>query len=202
MRIISTRPGAIVQGAFFGAAILAFAANGFAEEGPHEHGVARLNLAIEGRALEIELIAPGADIVGFEHAPTTPDQKAAVKDAVARLKAGADLFAPPKDARCALEKAKVESSLIEDDEDHDHEHEHEKKEHEKHDDHHGHDDEEAHAEFRAHYHFECAEPAALIHLETRFFKTFPAAREIEARWITPKGQGAAELTASNPRMKF
>lgn len=39
------------------------------EHGAHEHGVAQLNLVLEGEKLLIELASPGVNIVGFEHAP-------------------------------------------------------------------------------------------------------------------------------------
>ena len=42
-----------------------------ASERAHEHGVVQLSIAIEGNEVEIELVVPGADAVGFEHAAGT-----------------------------------------------------------------------------------------------------------------------------------
>jgi len=53
------------------------------ELGAHEHGHSALNVAIEGGSVEMELIAPGADIVGFEHAATSEADKVAVEQAEA-----------------------------------------------------------------------------------------------------------------------
>jgi Protein of unknown function (DUF2796) len=39
------------------------------EHGPHVHGVAQLNVALDGNVLWIELNSPAMNIVGFEHAP-------------------------------------------------------------------------------------------------------------------------------------
>ena len=52
---------------------------------PHVHGHGTLNIAIEDKRVSMELEVPGMDIVGFEHAPSTDDQKAAVEKAKARL---------------------------------------------------------------------------------------------------------------------
>ena len=47
------------------------------ELGAHEHGHSTLTIAVEGTRVAMELSAPGADIVGFEHAAETDEQKAA-----------------------------------------------------------------------------------------------------------------------------
>ena len=39
--------------------------------GAHEHGVGRLNAALDGQTLELELESPAMNLVGFEHAATT-----------------------------------------------------------------------------------------------------------------------------------
>ena len=55
------------------------------ELGSHEHGHGTFNVAIDGKTVAIELIAPGADIVGFEHTPKTDEQKAKLAAAKAAL---------------------------------------------------------------------------------------------------------------------
>ena len=54
----------------------------------HEHGVALLNIAVEGYNLYIEFSSPSANIVGFEHHPRTLEQKDAVAGAVRTLQQG------------------------------------------------------------------------------------------------------------------
>ena len=205
-------------GLLLAAGLLAKAAE--AQHGPHEHGVGQLNLAWDGEELEIELIAPGVDIVGFEHPAESSEDKRAVAAAIERLSEAARLFRFPSAAGCALEEAEVESSQMEEEHDHDHaEHEddHGHAEHEEEHDHaehgdehdhaeHGHEaaDEEGepHAEFHAHYHFRCAQPEALSHLDVAYFEAFPAARELEVQMVTPQGQDAQELTAEDTRLNF
>ncbi|MGB0749002.1 MAG: DUF2796 domain-containing protein [Magnetospiraceae bacterium] len=178
------------------------AAKSAAESAPHEHGVGHLNVAIEGDEIEIELMAPGADLVGFEHDAATPEKEAAVATAMAILSAGEKLFAFPESAGCRLEEAEVgDDHLDGHDADHGmHDHDVKDEDEEEHD--HAHDEDEQHSEFHAHYHFECKNMKAVSYLETRYFESFPNTRELEAQFITPQGQGAAVLTPANPRLGF
>ncbi|MCG8507770.1 MAG: DUF2796 domain-containing protein [Rhodospirillales bacterium] len=206
--------------AFALSALLATTALGSEREhGAHQHGHGQLNIAVEGHELEMELVSPGADIVGFEHHAESAADKQAIEEATALLKKGGTLFVPAAGAKCRLEEAHVESAMMEDD-DHDHhakeeahghdkEHAHEKEhEHEKehaHEKEHGHghaDHEETHSEFHVHYHFHCDNPDRLTHIDVRFFEHFPGAEELEVQAISAKGQTAAELTGQTARFTF
>ena len=198
-----------------GLGIIIAAAPATAAQKAHEHGHAALNIAIEDDGIEMELISPGADIVGFEHAPDTDADRAAVQDAIAKFQKG--LFTLPEAAGCELEAVGIYSSLLPDgkpihsgdhhhDEDHKDDHGHgDKDDDHKHDDHKddhaGHDDEE-HAEFRVHFHYECNDTAALTGLSTSYFAEFPNAQELDAAALTANGQVAAELTAGDASLKF
>ncbi len=164
----------------------------------HVHGVAKLNVAIEGETVEMELIAPGADIVGFEHEPESPRDKAAVTAAARSLEDGAGLFVFPREAGCRLVEAKIESGLLEDD----HAEEEAHGNGPEHGEEHGGEEDEAHAEFHAQYRFSCAHPDRLSHVDVRFFEQFPSGRELEAQTNSPRGQSAQELTASSTRLKL
>ncbi len=174
----------------------------------HVHGVGQLNVAVEGNEVEIELISPGADIVGFEHEPTSDADKMAVSTAVETLENGGNLFTFPAGAACELEEAEVASAQLIGEED-----DHASHAHEAHDDHadehdHGHDDhddhadEGGHAEFHAHYHFHCDNPDALTHVDVNLFEHFERAGELEVQALTPNGQQAAELTPGAARLEF
>ena len=200
------------------AAVIAFGADrtmaSERQHGAHVHGVGQLNVAVEGDEVALELISPGADIVGFEHAPASDEDRSAVAEAAAALGRGAALFVFPSAAACHLEEAEVESSLLKsqhDDHDHDdhekhghgeddgHDHgDHEEHGHDDHDDHdhdehegHDHgeaDDDEPHAEFHAHYHFHCDNPARLSHIDVKLFERFPSMRELEVQAISPEAR--------------
>lgn len=147
----------------------------------HVHGAGKLNVAIEGDTVSIELSAPADDIVGFEHLATTPEDKAAVAKAVVALKDGAGLFVFPAAAGCRLEEAKVESGLLA-----------------------GAKPEpgDNHADFDADYRFRCAQPGKIDGIEVKFFARFPKAGELAVQAVTPKGQTKRELTPKAARLKF
>lgn len=182
-----------------------------ASERAHEHGVGQLSIAIEGNEVEIELVVPGADAVGFEHAARTDSERKAVVAAAEKLKEAKRLIRLTSGAHCHVEKTEVASALLDSDKDehdhaHDHKHEkHAKQDEHKHNEHKEHDkhaDGEIHSEFTAHYHFHCDHPEKLTGADVEFFKVFPSAHELVARWITSKGQGVTELTAKATRLKF
>lgn len=177
------------------AALAAVATAAEHSPGAHVHGVSRLNIAVDGTQVEIELEAPGSDIVGFEHMAETDADKAAVTQASAALKAGERLFAFPADAGCRLESAEVESPMIM------------RKNGQPKD--HGRggegdpQDGRRHTEFHAHYLFHCDRPEKLTRIDARnFFARFPAVREIEIQAITPSGQRAGELTPTAATWTF
>ena len=196
-----------------------------AEQKAHEHGSAALNIAVEDDGVQMELIAPGADIVGFEHAPGSDEDRAAVQKAVATFQEG--LFKLPEAAGCELEAVGIYSSLLPDGEPvhkgehHDHDHDHKDEHHAEksddghdHKDEHGHDDHakghdhehhedgEEHAEFRVHFHYECKDAAAVTGFDTSYFAAFPNAQELDVSAITSTGQAAAELTGENTSIEF
>ena len=182
-----------------------------ASERAHEHGVGQLSIAIEGNEVEIELVVPGADAVGFEHAARTDSERKAVVAAAEKLKEAKRLIRLTSGAHCHVEKTEVASALLDSDKDeHDHAHDHKHEKHAKQDEHkhnehkeHAkHADSEIHSEFTAHYHFHCDHPEKLTGADVEFFKVFPSAHELVARWITGKGQGVTELTAKATRLKF
>jgi hypothetical protein len=163
--------------------------------GAHVHGVARLNVAIEGKELYLELESPAMNLVGFEHMPSNHEQEAAVEKTVKTLEQGDRIFTIPSAANCKLVEAEVQSPL------HEEQHgEHQGDKHEDDADHHDHED--GHSEFHAAYHFQCAAPAALTYIDVRLFKLFPETKDIDVQFISDKGQGAAELSASNHRLSF
>jgi len=56
--------------------------------GAHEHGVARLALAVEGAEIFVSLEAPGDAVFGFEREPETDEEWALVAERISGLEAG------------------------------------------------------------------------------------------------------------------
>ena len=167
--------------------------------GAHEHGHSVLNIAIEGDRIEMELMAPGMDIVGFEHVAETEQDKGAVAEAEAALSDPLALFVMPEEAGCAIETAAVE---LEAEDEHEGEHAEEGEHGEEHaeEEHAEHEGEESHTEFHAEYAITCTSPDDLGGIEFAFFDRFPGAEEIEVTVITENGQTSYEVERDSPRI--
>ena len=153
----------------------------------HEHGVASLNVALDGQTLEIQLQSPAMNLVGFEHEAKSGADKAKVAAARQHLEQPQALFALPIEAKCALQDSELDSPLFGG-------HAHEE---------HEHADEHGHSDIDASYRFACANAEALQTLELgSFFGTFPGTEKLEVQLIGPSGQQGAELTPSNSRLSF
>ena len=180
------------------------------EAGAHEHGRGTLNIAVEGTRLTMELEAPGADIVGFEHEAKTQKQKAAVEKAKEQLGAPQALFQLPAAAGCEFEASSVSLEGDRHDDEHGHDHGDEAKA-EDHDHAHGarghshtHGDgaggQAEHSSFRAEYAFNCTSPASLTVIGFGYFKVFAGAQKLDVTVITPKQQGRFEVSRAKPRL--
>jgi len=167
----------------------------------HEHGVSTLKIAVEGPLVEMRLVSPGMDIVGFEHAPSTDTDRQAVAKAGALLAEGGTLFILSADAKCGLVNADVDHPFLSSDTE---KHAHGGKHGHDHGEEHGHRDaaDDGHSAFQAQYRFRCEDIGKLRRMDVKLFEKFPAAREIEVEAITPRGQIARDLTPDSPRLDF
>ena len=134
------------------------------ELGTHEHGHVTLQVAISEDAVELVLEAPGANIVGFEHAAETDEQVAAVAAARGALADPMTLIVLPEAAGCTGEPAEVEVHQ-----------------------------EGEHNAFEVRHRLACTDPAAITEIATRLFELYPSIEEIDVEYVTPAGQGAGEL---------
>ncbi len=144
------------------------------DHGAHEHGVSQLNISVSGKKVEIELASPGIDIVGFEHKPSSDEQRESVTKALAKLRQDSAMIVLPVAAKCATTDT--------------HAHLEQKTKN--------------HAEFWVFLHFTCKNPGALDHLKVMAFSTFPNIKEVNAQAITPNGQFGAELTLKRRQLKL
>jgi len=181
------------------------------QHGAHVHGIAMLNLALEGDDVHIELDSPAANIVGFEHAPSSDADHAALDKAVATLRKGNQLFRFNEEASCRMEKSMVESELLDaghpaHGEEHADHHGHEQHGHKEHEhDQHGHEThqgEQAHSDIVAVYHFECDQPGKLTQLAVELFEAFPATEQLKVQYVIESRQGAQNLTPKSHVVKF
>lgn len=153
------------------------------ELGPHVHGTGRLDIVIDGNKLALDLDAPAHDIIGFEHAPGTPEQQAALDKATAALNDAASLFSPSSEAGCKLVKA---NAGLEQPEPADNSAK--KPSGEQH----------AHADINGSFEFECADITRLKAIKLGYFAAFPGAGKLEITISGPKSQATREATRGSP----
>ncbi|MDG3435087.1 DUF2796 domain-containing protein [Vibrio parahaemolyticus] len=178
----------------------------YRQHSAHVHGHVEFNIAQDGSDLLLEITAPGADVIGFEHAPENAEQEKTLQHAVATLEDSNALFAINPQAQCEIEEVHVEHSLggqHEEHEHHDHEgHDHDEHAHHDHDGHEGHDHSEHsdHGEFTVQYRFHCAQVGELSHIQTDWFNQFPSTESVNVNLFTDTTQSATSLTKSNTQI--
>jgi hypothetical protein len=152
----------------------------FAHAAPaHVHGVAKIDLAVDGDKLTLSMEMPLDNTVGFEHLPRTGQQKAALAESMKTLKNATDLFVPSAAAGCAIESMEVGDPFPG-----------------------GKAKADGHADVDADYVFRCAHPERLKGLETTLFKRFGRLHRIDVQRATGSGQGASTLTPERPGMSW
>ena len=166
----------------------------------HVHGVSTAEIAVEHGKAEINIHAPGMDIVGFEYEATSAEDKDAVEAAIRIMLMPENVVTLPEAAGCRL--TEVLAHLHGGDHDHDDTDAHmdDDHDHEDHDEEHDHADEAQHSEFHVSYAFACEDEDALTTINFPFFDQFGNAQEIEAQYVTESGAGQAEITRDAPEL--
>ena len=188
----------------------------------HQHGASSLNIVIENSTVYLEFESPWNNLVGFEHEPSTDEQREAVSQAISLLEQPLSLFSPDGDSACVVASIDIESTMSAEGShsDHDHgdehddEHGHDDKhaehddehghddEHASHDDEHGHDDEHAHhgsdthSEVLVQYSYECESISNLASIDVQLFQHWSGIEQLEVQMAGPSGQSAIEINAS------
>ena len=186
----------------------------------HVHGLSELTIAMDAKTIELQLISPAMNLVGFEYKASSKQDIAAVKQAELLLEQQDSLFLIAG-GDCEHLSTSIDSDGLleagahEDQEKHDDHHDHEKHDdhddHEKHDDHddHGkhddhseHDQGETHSEMVASYSFTCKDTSKLSSIKVALFASFPGIHKVNTLWVTPSKQGSNMLSAKNPTIEF
>ena len=131
-------------------------------------------------ANRIVLELPLESAVGFERAPKTDKEKAALADAAKLLNDANAVFVPTPAAQCTVESSQVSIPHTDG----------------------AAADKDGHADVDATYVFRCANPAALKGVETTLFKHFKRLYRLEARRVGPTGQGSMRLSAKQPTLSW
>ena len=191
----------------------------FRSHDAHVHGQVEVNIAQDGQELLVEVTAPGADVVGFEHAPESAEQKKVFEQAIAQLNKPDELFSF-NNASCTLKFKSVTNTLEgehdeheghdhaehdhDDHKDHDHaEHDHDDHEGHDHHDHEGHDHSQGgHGEFTVEYHYECSDVAKLDTVSTQWFSKFSNTEKMTVNLLTDTAQVQEVLNAERISFRF
>lgn len=152
--------------------LLALAAGPAAAGTTHEHGAARLDIAVDSTRLALALDTPLANLLGFEHAPANAAQRRAVEGALATLRDAARLIRPEAAAGCRLAAVRLRSAVL------------------------GLGDTPAappgeHADLEAEIEFDCQR--APTQLEQGLFDAFPRLQRLELQVVTPARQAGRTL---------
>jgi hypothetical protein len=159
----------------------AFAADRTAPQQPpaHHHGAASLQVSLEGQMLQIAFDGPADNLLGFEHAPRNDAQKQTVARAEQQLKQPTQLFATPAAAGCQAQPPHVEMKLP------------------------AAGTGETHSEVEVEWRWDCAQPAALAHVDVSgLFKAFPRLKQLKVQIVTAQGQKTALLKPGAARFKI
>ena len=149
----------------------------------HEHGVARVDLAVEPGRVTVMLEIPLDNLVGFERAPRDDAERKAVDAALAKLRNAAAMFAIDPAAKCTPGPVALSSAVLslgkpapaagakE-----------------------GHDDLDGSFEFN------CADGFRAGFVEIGLFDAFARLQRIEVQAVTRKGQLKATLKRPSTRL--
>ena len=148
----------------------------------HSHGGAVLSIAAENNAIVMELGTPLYNLLGFEYAPKTPEEKARVSEVEARLTQPETLIRFNPEAGCTYDKPLKSVALF--------------------DEHAHHGDGEAHGsdhkDVILQYGLRCNSIDKLQKLDARLFEAFPFFTELELVYLGPSLQMSAELSSARP----
>ncbi|GGW53006.1 ZrgA family zinc uptake protein [Alishewanella tabrizica] len=148
----------------------------FTQLGTHVHGAATLTMVLEGNELQLALQSAAYNIVGFEHAPKSSEQKQEIALALDNLAQG-NWFSLSAEANCEIQTSDANTDLTE-------------------------PGYAGHGDFYANISLLCQRPALLQQLELSLFSLTPALEKVDVQWVLNGQQGAASATLSSGPLRF
>jgi hypothetical protein len=161
-------------------ALLALAPHAEAQK-PHQHGIAKLDVALDGKRLVVAFDTPLDNLVGYERAPKNDAERKAADAAVATLKDGASIIRTDPAAQCGVRSVEIHSDVLKLGKP-------------------GTKAAAGHADLEALYELDCA--AAPAHLDLGLFQAFKRLSRIEVQTATAKGQRTTTLKRPATRIEL
>jgi hypothetical protein len=134
----------------------------------HVHGEAALNIVIDGALILAEFISPLENLLGFEHKPTTPEQKQAFQGLQQNLMDYQALF-ELTDASCTQIEQHTTSPFSQAN--------------------------HAHAEWHSEYHLQCSVMGETVSIKPQLFSAYPGLEKLTVQMITEQGQSELILSS-------
>lgn len=163
-------------------ALLLPAAGGFAA-GPHEHGVVKLDVAVEPGRVTLLMESPLANLVGFERAPRSDAERQRVDAALNILNAAATLFKIDPAAGCTPGPVELNAAALGDGKPA------------------AAPAEAGHADLDASYSFKCKKVVPAF-VDIGLFAAFPGVQRIDVQLITGNAQSKRTLTRPTARLSL
>ena len=151
------------------------------EQHAHVHGVAKLNIAVEGKNLTLSLESPMENLLGFEHPPRKPEEKVALANLKQQLLQPSQLFALPAKAVCKSIAVHLDSPLWSTP---------------------AAQKSLSHADLDAEFTYECTQPQSLTNLTVQIFERFPRLQRMDVQIITISVQHMMQLTPKKNQIKW
>jgi Protein of unknown function (DUF2796) len=148
----------------------------------HQHGVAKLDVAVELRQISLHLDSPLDNLIGFERAPRNSAERKLVTDTLARLRSP-ELFAIDPAAQCKLVSVELNSAAL------------------KLGQAPAEEQEAGHADLDADYSFSCANAPQAAWIDVGLFN-FPHMQKLEVQLATPAGQFRRDLARPTQRLSL
>lgn len=150
----------------------------------HDHGHARLDIAVEGKRITMQLASPLDNLLGFERAPRTEAERKSAAALESRLREVDALFKPDPAAQCRLATVEIESAALKL----------------------GRAEPEAkaaeHADLDTRIEFDCADASRAAFIDVTLFDAFTRLKRIDVQVATPKGQLKRTLVAPARRVSL
>lgn len=145
----------------------------YAQQHAHQHGIATATLVIDQQQIEWQMDIPADQVVGFEHAPSTPQELAQQAAQLQKLQPHSWLVWPSA-ANCQLKNASFapEQSAAD------------------------------HVDYVSTASWQCEDVSQIKQLQLGLFELTTGLEQVQLQYVTPQGQGAGTLTMDQHLLSF